>query len=214
MLRLLATIFAATALGGSGCDAGGPVLTKSQMSKSNPESDPNLLAAEAFIDAFYSWDAEVLAETMDSPDMVPGEAARALYYQGWAEGGNYRIQKRRPCTRSEDGRVECSITVTDDLGEALGYDATDVFHLSIEAGRIVGVVFDSDDPPVFEEVFEWMAKDRPEVFAGPCKDMFNGGTTPGACVKAVVRAARDFVNRPAEAEPSGDSPNSTGNGSK
>ena len=193
MIRLVCLILAASAIGSSACDASRPVLTKSLMAKSTSESDLDLLAAEAFIDAFYSWDADALTRTLDTATLPSEEAARVLYYQGWAEAGDYRIQNRRPCARSQDGRVECSITVTDDIGKTLGYVATDVFHLSIEAGRIVGVAFDSDDPPVFDELFAWMAKDRPEVFTGPCKDLFSGGTTPSPCVKAVVKAARDFL---------------------
>jgi hypothetical protein len=158
------------------------------------ENESTLATAEGFIDAFYSWNADSLARMMDAPE----DAARALYYQAWAEAGNYEIERRRPCQIADDGRAECSITVRDDIGGALGYLATDVFRLSIEAGRIVGVDFSGDDPPVFDELFAWMAQDRPEVFAGPCKDLFAGGETPADCVRAVVRAARDFAKRECE----------------
>ena len=169
----------------------GSSMDESSTSDRDAELVADLATAEAFIDAFYSWNAEALSAVMTSTE--PTQADRALYYQAWAEGGHYRIQKRRPCAQSEDGRIECAITVTDDIGAVLGYVATDVFRLSIAQGSLVGVEFDSDDPPIFEALFEWMTKDRPEVFAGPCRDLFSGGQTPGPCVRAVVQAAKDFV---------------------
>lgn len=153
------------------------------------QTDQGVLAGEAFIDAFYGWDAGDLAATMNAPQ----DESRVLYYQAWAQAGNYQIQTRRPCARSGDGRVACAITVTDDIGAALGYVATDTFLLATVGGRIVGVEFVSNDPPVLEEVFAWMAENRPDVLSGPCKDLFAGGTTPAACVRAVVQAAREFV---------------------
>lgn len=149
----------------------------------------DLLAAESFIDAFYTWDAEALADLVQS---APADAPQALYYQAWAEAGHYSIQTRRPCAPAESGTVTCAITVTDDIGTALGYMATDTFHFTVSAGEIVGIEFTSDDPPVLEAVITWMAEDRPEVLDGPCKDMFAGGTTPAACVRAVVQGARDY----------------------
>ncbi len=153
------------------------------------DNDPGVLAGEAFIDAFYGWDAQQLAAAMNAPE----DEARVLYYQAWAQAGNYQIQTRRRCARSGDGRVACAITVTDDIGAALGYVATDTFLLATVGERIVGVEFVSDDPPVLEEVFAWIGANRPEVLAGPCKDLFTGGTTPAACVRAVVQAAEDFA---------------------
>lgn len=147
------------------------------------------IIAEDFIDAFYSWDEQNLAAIVDH---ASNDAPRVLYYQAWAQAGNYAIQTRRPCAQAADGRIECPITVTDDLGAALGYVATDTFHLNVQAGQIVGVEFTADDPPVFQAVFNWMSEDRPEVFAGPCKDMFAGGTTPAECVRAVVQGAKDY----------------------
>lgn len=156
--------------------------------------DAELAAAENLIDAFYSWEAPALATALQG---APADAPRALYYQAWAEAGNYRIQTRRPCARDPEGRIECAITVTDDIGKTLGYVATDTFQLTVQSGRVVRVQFTSDDPPVFDALFQWMGEDRPDVFAGPCKDLFAGGTTPADCVRAVVRGARDFVDRPA-----------------
>ena len=158
-----------------------------------------LSAAEAVVDAFYSFEPQRLEAALAGVD---GKST-ALYYQGWAEGGNYRVQTRRPCAAVDQARIECAITVTDDIGAALGYVATDTFIISTGRAEPVGtpvltaIDFSSDDPPVFQAVFEWLNAERPEVFTGPCKDLFVGGTTPGACVREVVRGARDYMAREA-----------------
>ncbi len=149
-----------------------------------------LSTAEIFIDAFYSWDTERLARTFNAS---PEETAAVLYYQGWAEGGHYEIKKRRPCTFTDANQIQCRITVTDDFGKALGYTATDTFTLTMNANQITGVTFEGDDPPIFLELQAWMMTNRPEIFTGPCKDLFAGGTTPGQCARSVARAAQDFV---------------------
>lgn len=157
-----------------------------------PDTD-GLEVAETFIDAFYSWDRDRLAALV-----TPGTDADAvLYYQGWAEAAHYEVTERRPCELIAADRVVCAITVTDDFGTALGYTATDTFTLSITDGRVASVTFQGDDPPVFEAVFEWLAETRPEVFSGPCRDLFAGGPTPGDCARAIARGARDYVARPA-----------------
>ncbi len=145
--------------------------------------------AEAFVDAFYSWDAQALADLVEAGE----DADRVLYYQAWAEAAHYRIRNRRPCQARDDGFIECAITVTDDFGQTLGYIATDTFRLQAGPERILAVTFEVDDPPVFEQVFAWMMATRPEVFAGPCRDMFAGGETPAACARAVAESARDFA---------------------
>lgn len=147
--------------------------------------------AEAFIDAFYSWDqARLSALVAAGPD-----ADAVLYYQGWAEAAHYQVKTRRPCRAAEEGRIVCAITVTDDFGTALGYTATDTFTLTVAEGVVSAVGFEGDDPPVFEAVFEWLAETRPEVFNGPCRDLFASGTTPGDCARAIAQGARDYVAR-------------------
>ncbi len=76
-----------------------------------------------------------------------------------------------------------------------GYDVTDTFHLSFAHGRIVGVRTTSDDPPQFAEALQWLGRERPELMTGPCRGFFDGGPTPGDCVRAVVRGFRDFAAR-------------------
>ncbi len=169
-----------------GCTGAGEADDKS--ADASAEISP-LTLAEKFVDAFYAWDAGALAALI-----VPGEDLdRVLYYQGWAQAANYQVLTRRPCSIAADESIQCAITVSDDFGQALGYTATDTFTLTVRAGRIHSAVFAGDDPPVFEAVFAWLAENRPEVLAGPCLDMFEGGTTPGDCARAVARAARDYA---------------------
>ncbi|MCB1685688.1 MAG: PQQ-dependent sugar dehydrogenase [Pseudomonadales bacterium] len=155
----------------------------------------DLRSAEAFIDAFYSWNPQRLQAAINAP----GDATRLLYYQAWAEAGNYTIQTRRPCQPAADAgnaelaKITCAITVTDDLGGALGYVATDTFTLGLSAGEIRAVTFEGDDPEVFDEMLVWLADNRPEVFTGPCLGFFDGGTTPADCVRAIVQGARDYA---------------------
>lgn len=94
--------------------------------------------------------------------------------------------------------VSCEITVKDDLIAALrtGYLVTDTFHLSLQSGRIVSVRTSSNDPPQFEQALDWLRRDRPHVFTGPCRGFFAGGPTPQECVRAVVRGFTEFAATP------------------
>lgn len=157
-----------------------------------PEVDPRLAAAEAFVDAFYSFDAERLNAALSAaPESVP----RIAYYQGWAEGGNYTVVQRMPCRAESPEFVNCSITVKDDLIQALGtgFDVTDTFHLGFDGGRIVSVRVSSNDPPEFDRAMEWVQSERAELVNEPCRDAFEGGTTPHACVRAMVQGFREFA---------------------
>lgn len=155
---------------------------------------PHVPAAEAFVDAFYSFDAARLRSAMaGAPETLP----RMLYYQGWAEGGNYVIRERRPCRLESADEARCDITVRDDLIAALGtgYDLTDSFHLSFRDGRIASVRVTSNDPPAFQEALQWLGRERPELMAGPCRGFFADGPTPQDCVRAVIRGFTDFAAR-------------------
>ena len=158
------------------------------------ERDPRLAAAEAYVDAFYSFDRERLRGLMaDAVDSQP----RLLFYQGWAQGGNYVILERRPCRVAQPDEVSCDIKVRDDLIAALGtgFDVTDTFHLTFRDGRIVGVRTTSNDPPEFDQALQWLATTRPELLEGPCRGFFDGGPTPQDCARAVVRGFADWVAR-------------------
>jgi hypothetical protein len=121
----------------------------------NQDGAKNVRASEAFIDAFYSFDpAKLRALLTNAPESAPF----ITYYQGWAEGGNYRVLKRAPCEAKELNQVECAITVEDDLMKALGIDfnVTDTFHLTFVDGKISAVKTSSNDLPMFMQAMEWV----------------------------------------------------------
>lgn len=168
------------------------VLSFASAAPAQVAADPELAAAEALIDAFYSFDPERLRKAMAA---APDSAPALLYYQGWAEGGHYRVVKRNACVREKVGEVRCAITVKDDLIAALGtgYDVTDVFHVSFSQGKIVAVKNSSDDPPEFGEARKWLVATKPELLDGACKGFFAGGPTPGDCVREVVSGFRRYT---------------------
>ena len=155
--------------------------------------NPKLIAAEKLIDAYYSFEpAQLRAAMADAPDSQP----QLLFYQGWAEGGNYAILERQPCQFVRESEITCAITVRDDLIAALGtgFWVTDKFNLTMRKGRIVAVDNSSNDPPEFDLALEWIRREQPEVMTGPCRSFFAGGPTHGDCVRAVVvgfKAYRD-----------------------
>ena len=151
----------------------------------------NLRVAEAFIDAFYSFDSAKLQAALSSAkDSVPFIS----YYQVWAKGGNYKIVNRMPCRVKEPMLVYCSITVKDDLMGALGVDfnVTDTFHISFSDGKIISVRTSSNDLPVFSDALEWVKKNLPDLIEKPCRGFFDGGPTPGDCVRAMVEGYGRF----------------------
>ncbi len=148
-------------------------------------------AAEKLIDAFYSFDANRLRAAMAD---APGSQPQIIYYQGWAQGGNYAVVERKPCRHTSADEVSCDVTVRDDLIAALktGYWVTDTFHLTLRDGRIVKVLTSSNDPPDFDQALSWLKRERPKIMTGPCKGFFAGGPTPQACVKAVVKGFAEY----------------------
>lgn len=181
MRRASLLLFVAAALGGCSLLQPAPSLASGR-----------LVAAEAFVDAFYSFDpARLNAALAAAPEAVP----RIVYYQGWAQGGNYQVVRRMPCAVQDADFVSCSITVRDDLIQALGtgFDVTDTFHLGFEGRRIVSVRVSSNDPPEFDRAMEWVQSERAELVEEPCRDFFEGGPTPQACVRAMVQGFREFA---------------------
>ena len=151
-----------------------------------------LARAEALVDAFYSFDPARLRAVMGSaPESLP----RLLYYQAWAEGGNYVVLDRKPCRFDKADDVSCAITVRDDLVPALGidFDVTDIFHIGFREGRIVAVRNSSNDPPEFEQALKWVGKQRPALFDEQCRGFFKDGPTPQACIREVVKGFREFA---------------------
>ena len=149
----------------------------------------DLHTAESFLDAFYTFDQSKLARFL-APN---ADADRVLYYQAWAQAANYKVKQRTPCALNVSKAIVCAVTVTDDFGQTMGYVATDTFTMTIQENKVSAISFEGDDPPIFQQLFAWIAENRPEILEGPCKDLFAGGNTPGTCAHAVVAAAKEFV---------------------
>ena len=183
MRKSLAAVILAILLQGCGAapSAEGPTHTESLLP-----------IAEALIDDFYSFDANRLASAL-----AVAEASKAslLYYQGWAQGGNYEIVQRRRCVIKARNVVSCAITVRDDPMLALGIDyfVTDTFEISFAGGRVVAVETSSDDLPVYYEARDWVRSEMPELIAQPCEGFFDGGPTPGECAAAMAEGYRRFA---------------------
>ena len=172
----------------------GPVAcSRPSVAVSRPAAE-NVVAAERVIDAFYSFDRGRLARALSSAE---ASAPRILYYQGWAEGGHYRIRRRTPCEPEPEHTVRCAITVEDDLIKALGLavQVTDTFRITVTDGRVRNVATSSDDPPLFEEALAWVRRERADRIRVPCEGLFAGGPTPQACVRAMVQGFAEFAAR-------------------
>lgn len=154
-------------------------------------TEQDLEEAERFIDAFYSFNPERIRETLQfaEPSM-----ASILYYQGWAEGGNYSIVKRHGC-EARGSEIVCPVTVKDDLMTALkiDFDVTDSFHLTVEGGQIRSVYTSSNDLDVFRDAEAWVWKERPDLVNTPCAGYWEDGETPGDCVRAMVSGYREYT---------------------
>ncbi len=151
-----------------------------------------LQTAEAFIDAFYSFDSSRLRSFLT---FAEESAASITYYQGWAEGGNYEIVNRRSCEVKSADIISCSITVADDPMLALGIDfkVTDTFEITFENGEIISVETSSDDLQVYYDAAEWVRKELPELVEEPCQGFFDGGPTPADCARAMAEGYRRFA---------------------
>lgn len=156
-------------------------------------AEQNLATAGALIDAFYSFDPAklepLLADATES-------AAPLLYYQGWAEGGNYKVLKRNPCETQSAGVISCAITVQDDPVLALrtGFNVTDTFTISFKDETVVAVDTDSNDQPIYFTAMDWLFEHQPEILSGPCAGFFADGTTPGDCARAVTEGFAQYYD--------------------
>ncbi len=181
--RLLAVKMVVLSFGLSGCSVAGgaPAL-----------ADKNLQTSEALIDAFYSFDADQLRPLLAD---AKNSAATLIFYQGWAEVGNYRVLQRQACVAESDGVVSCAITVEDDPVLALNIDfnVTDTFRMTYDGATLVAVENSSNDQPVYFEAYNWVVENMPEVMAGPCQGFFDGGPTPGDCARAMTIGYRKFA---------------------
>lgn len=154
----------------------------------------DLASAEALIDAFYSFDPEQLAPLLAH---APDSAESILYYQGWAEGGNYKIVERADCVAESADTISCAITVEDDPVLALqtGFNVTDTFTLTFKDGLITAIDTSSNDQPIYYAARDWVREQNPEIMNGPCKDSFAGGKTPGDCARAMTEGYRQYYQQ-------------------
>ena len=151
-----------------------------------------LPVAESLIDDFYSFDSVRLEGALSNAE---DSQESLLYYQGWAEGGNYEIIERKSCVVQSLNIVSCPITVKDDPMLALGVDffVTDTFEISFEDGLVASVETSSNDLPVYYEARDWVLSNIPELVAEPCEGFFAGGPTPGDCASAMAEGYRHFA---------------------
>ena len=154
--------------------------------------EARLSSAEAFIDAFYSFDPLQLEATLLS---AAGSVSAIAYYQGWAEGGNYKIVERGACELKAANVVSCPITVEDDPMLALGIDfkVTDTFEISFTGSEITAVETSSDDLQIYYDARDWVREQLPELVDAPCQGYFAGGPTPGDCARAMAEGYRQFA---------------------
>ncbi len=172
-----------------GCTVG----EESREAEPEPLRDVDLSTAESFVDAFYTFNPYRLRESLRS---AVGSQPAILFYQGWAEGGHYTVASRAPCKRRDLRTISCSITVDDDLINALGIDfnVTDTFVLTFSDAHIVAVETDSDDPEEYHAASLWVRENRRSVIDEPCKGYFDGGPTPERCVQAMVEGFTEFAS--------------------
>jgi hypothetical protein len=156
------------------------------------ETSSNIAKAEDFVDAFYSFDRSLLEPKLAR---APDSAGTILFYQGFAQGGNYKIIQRQACQSVDSTHVSCSITVEDDpmLALKIDFHVTDTFTITFENENIVKVVNSSNDLPIYFEAQNWAFKNFPELRTGPCLGFFDGGPTPTACARAMTKAYEQFT---------------------
>lgn len=161
------------------------ILTTLTSCASRHAIEDRLSVAETFISAFYAYDRAALESFLS---VAETSMPTIVYYQGWAEGGNYEIVDRKPCEEGVLDQVTCSITVRDDPMLALGIDfnVTDTFHISFSNGDITAVKTTSNDLQIYHDAADWVRKEMPELISEPCRGFFDGGPTPGDCARAMT----------------------------
>ena len=166
---------------------------EASQSGSSINTEKNVVLANEFIDAFYSFNRNRLDSVLSYAEK---SKPSILYYQGWAEGGNYEIIERHQFVVKNDSLVICPITVKDDLIAVLEIDfwVTDTFHITIKNRHIISVRTSSNDPPIYLEADEWVRKNRSQLIEEPCQDAWEGGPTPGECARAMLKGYEDFMN--------------------
>lgn len=210
---------ALTACTPAGDDAAAPEAPEAPPAQDQASlQETNLRTAEAFIDAFYSFDAGQLGAYLESANE---SAEGILYYQGWADGGNYIVLDRQPCTAESAEKISCPVTVQDDPVVALktGFNVTDTFHLTFTGSDITAVETSSNDQPIYYEARQWVEANMPEVMTGPCANRGTAEGTPADCARAMTEGYQRFyaavhggADVPANADVDPEAAGSTGEG--
>ena len=161
------------------------------ISETTIYQNDNIQIANQFIDAFYSFNKDSLKLSLSYAEK---SHPSILYYQKWAECGNYEVLKRFKCEEKNDSLVICPITVKDDLMSALQLDlnVTDTFHIMIKERKIRSVQTSSNDPDIYYKAKDWISQNRPELIEKPCEDAWEGGPTPCECIKATIQGLAEF----------------------
>ena len=161
------------------------------ISETATYQNENIQIANHFIDAFYSFNKDSLKLSLSNAEK---SHPSILYYQKWAECGNYEVLKRFKCEEKNDSLVICPITVKDDLMSALQLDlnVTDTFHIMIKERKIRSVQTSSNDPDIYYKAKDWISQNRPELIEKPCEDAWEGGPTPCECIKATIQGLAEF----------------------
>ena len=210
-LLLATTAMMLSACGATSTDQDEPAAEPTEVTETVEATEPveseisaeQLQAAEQMIDAFYSFDPDQLAPLLAAAEE---SSEGILWYQGWAEGGNYKIVNRGACVPKSATEVECPITVEDDPVLALGleFKVTDTFTLTFDGPSIVNVDTSSNDKPIYYAAGQWVRTTYPEIMEGPCEGFFTGGPTPQDCARAMAdgyakfAASDDFPEGPHE----------------
>ena len=156
------------------------------------ESQAVIDVAEEFVSAFYSFNPKPLADILDTA----GDSRQAmLFYQGWAQGGNYIVMNRMPCESVSEDTVRCSITVQDDLVLALGidFDVTDTFTLTFTDGAIANVETSSNDPKLYHDARDWVWQNRRDRVDEPCNGGPDMAADPQRCVENMLESYREYA---------------------
>ncbi|MEO1322907.1 MAG: hypothetical protein AAFV59_07865, partial [Pseudomonadota bacterium] len=185
-------ILTTTALGLTACQPTVEQTEPATVIEEPSVSDERLEIAEGMIDAFYSYNPAELQPFLSS---AGDTEERLLWYQGWAEGGNYKIVKREPCAANEAQQIICPITVEDDpvLALKIDFKVTDTFTITFEDTTITKVATSSNDKPIYYQAGAWVRENLPEVMEGPCQGFFAGGPTPGDCARAMTDGYAQFA---------------------
>ncbi|MEM7101171.1 MAG: hypothetical protein AAF541_23115 [Pseudomonadota bacterium] len=160
------------------------------------DGDVRLRHAEAFIDAFYSFEPTRLQPYLAQ---APQAHAKIMYYQGWARGGEYKVVDRQPCQHEAD-LIICRVTVADNLIKALQINmhVTDVFSITMDKMVITKVETSSNDPEAFAIASEWLITQQPQIMQTVCKGLMNGGPTPAQCARAFVAGFKAYIQTTSE----------------